>query len=232
MKEFMEFLHYQPTLEEFYPPLDDADTWNLKEHFEDKDIEEHANLWESAWMFNLTNWDRGGQSPALVETLREYPELFNGAHPALERLEGFVGHGFGHEAVSRGAQPPPQGRRKRALVPACGRGYDAVMLALVFGYDVWAVEISQTAMREADKWMIDLRNAFQGRSNGPPDFGWWVENLHKDKGNVKYCLGDFFDDGWRKRAKIEDMKFDLIFDYTVSPPQTYFHRHSSKTISC
>ena len=195
-----------------YPPWRPADPWYLKELFEGKDIEEHGRIWDHAWKAKSTNWDRGGPSMALYETLTEYPELFNGGHPDLKQLRGFVGHGFGHDAVS-GADTQPPMARKRALVPACGRGYDAVLLALVFGYDVLALDISQQAVTEATAYSVDLQNAIEGRSQGPHDFPFWISNLISDHGRIKHVLGDFFSDQWMKG---EDLKFDLIFDYTVS----------------
>ncbi|ROW13375.1 hypothetical protein VPNG_05443 [Cytospora leucostoma] len=193
----------------FHPDL--TDVWDLKEIFEGTEIEDHVFLWNNLWKEGMTNWDRGGPSMALYEVICEYPELFTGRHPDLTQLKDFVGHGFGREACS-GPKPGP---RKKALVPACGRGYDAALLAYVFGYDVYALDISIEALVEAREYLVDLKNAFGGTSNGPPDFPFWVENRSADHGEVELVWGDFFEDVWMEQRKgLKGIKFDLIFDYT------------------
>jgi SAM-dependent methyltransferase len=126
-----------------------------------------------------------------------------------------VGHGFGHETAS-GITDKPSTKRKKALVPACGRGYDAVLLAYVFGYDVYALDISEEALVQANAYLANLKEAFSGLSQGPEDFPFWVSNRIDYPGHITYVLGDFFSDQWMKEEKIEDYGFDLIFDYTVS----------------
>ncbi|ROV96831.1 hypothetical protein VMCG_07929 [Cytospora schulzeri] len=195
-----------------YPRSGPTDVWQLQEDFAGKKLEEHGNIWDNAWKERRTTWDRGCPSIALFETLNDYPELFNGRHPDLEQLKDFVGHGFGHETVSRAGQSST--KRKKALVPACGRGYDAVLLAYMFGYDVYALDISNEAVLHANEYLVDLQEAFSGRSKGPEDFPFWISNRIDYPGGVKYVLGDFFSDEWMKKEKIEDLKFDLIFDYT------------------
>lgn len=214
---------------------DPTDVWDLKEVFKGKDIKDHAVLWNLLWKEGMTNWDRGGPSMALYEAILGYPELFSGRHPDLTQLKDFVGHGFGHEACSQ----PHAGARKRkevpksktlkgisddsrskklsALVPACGSGYDAALLAYVFGYDVYALDVSIEALSSAKDYLLALEGGFRGTSNGPPDFPFWVENRIAAPGNVKLFWADFFDDCWLEaHEEMKGMKFDLIFDYTVS----------------
>lgn len=198
--------------------LDPTDCWQPQEAFQGKELGEHGDVWDHVWKAKQTSWDRGGPSMALHETLNEYPELFDGRHPDLQQLGDLVGHGLGHEAASAsGATAPPERKRKKALVPACGRGYDAVLLAYVFGYDVYALDISKEALVQANAYLSGLQEAFSGLSQGPDNFPFWVANRAKDPGHVKYVLGDFFTDQWMKDVDVEGETFDLIFDYTVSP---------------
>lgn len=210
-----------------HPPSDPADVLCVaQEALEGKDIEEHGKVWDHAWKEKRTAWDRGGPSIALHETLNEYPELFNGNHPDLKQLKDFVGHSFGYEAASGTTRPST--KKKKALVPACGRGYDAVLLAYVFGYDVYGLDISPEALVQAHGYLRDIQDAFMGLSSGPEDFPFWVSNRTGEPGEVKYVLGDFFSDQWMKEEGIEDLKFDLIFDYTVSSPEAQFGTMPSK----
>lgn len=193
-----------------------TDCWHMQEAFEGKRLEEHGKIWDHAWKENRTTWDRGGPSLALYETLKEYPELFNGGHPDLQLLEDFVGHDLGQEAVSQPTTAPPTKRRKKALVPACGKGYDAVLLAYVFGYDVWALDISEAALLQATQYMASVKDALSGRSPPANESAFWSSITPESldgPGHIKYILGDFFSHKWNL---VNDMKFDLIFDYTVS----------------
>lgn len=208
--DFIDILqHRRPPPYSQYPYTGPTDAWQLQEAFEGKKLEEHGNIWDRAWKAKQTSWDRGGSSMALYETLNEYPELFDGRHPGLQQLKDFVGHGFGHETAS-GIAEKPSTKRKKALVPACGRGYDAVLLAYVFGYDVYALEISEEALVQANAYLANLKEAFSGLSQGPEDFPFWVSNRIDDPGHITYVLGDFFSDQWMKEEKIEDFGFDLI----------------------
>ncbi|KUI74283.1 putative thiol methyltransferase 2 [Cytospora mali] len=184
----------------------------LQEAFQGKQLQEHGKIWDQAWKAKRTTWDRGGPSIALHETLNEYPELFNGKYPGLKQLEDSVDHGCGRDAASGVTKLPS--KRKKALVPACGRGYDAVLLAYVFGYDVYALDISEEAVVQANSYLARLQDAFSGRASDPVDFPFWVENRLENPGHVRFVLGDFFSDRWMEEEKIQGLKFDLIFDYT------------------
>ena len=90
-------------------------------------------------------------------------------------------------------------RRKRALVPGCGRGYDVLLLAS-FGYDSLGLEVSKTAVE---------RGYGEQETNGhkyPPKGG------DNGTGSVTFTVGDFFATDWNLA---EDAKFDVIYDYTV-----------------
>lgn len=195
-------------------------TNSLQDHFNDKPIQEHGSLWNQLWQHKRTSWDRGGPSIALRETLVTYPELFDGTYPDLGLLSDFVGHGLGQQDTS--SATPATIPRKKALVPACGTGYDAVLLAKVFGYDVVGLEISSTALDAARKYLdgvdrvLDAHTTQQQQaSDDDPSMRFWIDNQSSSPGRVHWVSGDFFSDDWLVDAGAE--KFDLIFDYTVSP---------------
>lgn len=196
---------------------------DLQDHFKDKSVQEHGTLWDQLWKQQRTSWDRGGPSLALHETLSAYPELFDGTYPDLELLSDFVGHGPGQPA-SLASAPATAPRKKKALVPACGRGYDAVLLAKVFGYDVVGLEISSSALDAAqqylDQYLDGVNEVLYARqtqqkhsAEDDPAMRFWVENESPSPGRVRWVSGDFFSDDWLVDAGAE--KFDLIFDYTV-----------------
>ncbi|PCH41417.1 S-adenosyl-L-methionine-dependent methyltransferase [Wolfiporia cocos MD-104 SS10] len=97
------------------------------------------------------------------------------------------------------AQPPLQdliasGKLKlpksgRALVPGCGRGYDALVIASELGLDTLAIDISPTAIEAAQRWEY----AIQGSVTPKIDF------------QVK----DFFSLGHS-----EEEHYELVYDYT------------------
>ncbi|KAL6300989.1 S-adenosyl-L-methionine-dependent methyltransferase [Sparassis latifolia] len=76
----------------------------------------------------------------------------------------------------------------KALVPGCGRGYDAIFIATSLGLDTLAIDISPTA--------VEAANALVKSSNLPPTV------------KVAMELGDFFACG------SAGQKFDLVYDYT------------------
>ncbi|KAJ3533310.1 hypothetical protein NM688_g7303 [Phlebia brevispora] len=80
-------------------------------------------------------------------------------------------------------------RSGRALVPGCGRGYDAIFIASSLGLDTLAVDISETAVVAA--------NDLLKKSNLPNSV------------KVSFALQDFF-----AIAPSDDQKFDLVYDYT------------------
>lgn len=195
---------------------------SLQDHFKDKPLPEHGSLWNQLWERKTTSWDRGGPSLALRETLATYPELFDGTYPDPGLLSDFVGHGLlGQQDTSSAVSVTAP--KKTALVPACGAGYDAVLLAKVFGYDVVGLEISPTALEAARKYLDGVdrvldahRTKQQDKSSDEdednPSMRFWVDNQSSSPGRVHWVSGDFFSDDWLVDAGAE--KFDLIFDYT------------------
>lgn len=166
-----------------YPPvrgLPQADARaELKRHFGDFQGGKYAEGWLKLWdAGDFLPWDRGRPSPALIDTLVNYREV--------------VGN-----AVF-------DGRRKKALVPGCGRGVDVLLLAS-FGYDAVGLEISPGAVKACHEFAEANESAY------PPRDG------KTGKGSVQFVLGDFYKNDWKTEVGMgEDEQFDLIYDYTVS----------------
>ena len=84
------------------------------------------------------------------------------------------------------------------------------MLAL-HGFDTWGLEISETAVSTAERYAAE-----QMQSPRPENFAGGKEGDHKGCGSVAFIKGDFFQKDWESKLQVEDAKFDLIYDYTVS----------------
>ncbi|KAL2866612.1 putative thiol methyltransferase [Aspergillus lucknowensis] len=92
-------------------------------------------------------------------------------------------------------------RRKKALVPGCGRGVDVLMLAS-FGYDAYGLEYSTSAIEESRKEEQDAEQKYP------------VRDAEIGKGTVTWVHGDFFEDTWLEGLGLDKNCFDLIYDYT------------------
>lgn len=143
---------------------------------------EHPQQWSKLWESgDFLPWDRGEPSPALVDLLNEKEDLIG--------------------------QVTTGGRRKKALVPGCGRGYDVLLLASK-GYDAVGLEISDSAVNQCRKlWEQEGSNYFKASPN---------------HGSCEFVLGDFFKDDWVSSAASSQGSFDLIYDYTffcALPPE-------------
>ncbi|KXG52039.1 Pyridoxal phosphate-dependent transferase, major region, subdomain 1 [Penicillium griseofulvum] len=149
----------------------------LIQHFEKSSIENHNDAWSNLWdTDNSDMWDRGKPSPALIDLLEQRGEILN---PIAA-----------------------DGRRKKAFVPGCGKGYDVVMLAL-HGFDVVGLEISQKGVSIAEGYAsseLDKPQAY--------NFGSAWENKY-ERGSVSFVNGDFF-----QPDAMKGEKFDVIYDYT------------------
>ncbi|KAL8713979.1 MAG: hypothetical protein Q9220_002125 [cf. Caloplaca sp. 1 TL-2023] len=157
-------------------PSPPADRSRLSTHF-DVPHSRHLERWASLWAAgDFLPWDRGGPNPAFIDLLDQKEDRLGSS---------FVTEGSGGR------------RRKRALVPGCGRGYDVLLLAS-HGYDVYGLEVSDEAVRgcreeekaNADKYPVKDKSIGAGKST--------------------FIKGDFFASEWSR-----DMTFDLIYDYTV-----------------
>lgn len=150
----------------------------LLSHFKG-DEAEYGSKWDELWKEGFLPWDKGFPSPALVDLLAERQDLFEEA---------------------------PKGRRRKALVPGCGKGYDVLLLS-AHGYDAYGLEISGKALdaakqNEKDTLGDDIYKAKKG----------------VEKGTVTWLEGDFFNDDFLKNVERGGV-FDLIYDYTVSLPR-------------
>jgi hypothetical protein len=95
------------------------------------------------------------------------------------------------------------------MFKGCGRGYDVVMLAL-HGFDAYGLEISDTAVKEAEKYAsaeLAKPSAYHFGSE---------QRSSRTPGLVTFFQGDFFSSQWEFKGGIdENTKFDVIYDYTV-----------------
>lgn len=133
-------------------------------------------------------WDRGSASPALIDVVEGY------------RKPGEMFHPF-----------TADGRRKKALVPGCGRGYDVVLLAL-HGFDAYGLDISEAGVAEAEAFAAKELDG-PGDANFGPRYD--KNAIDQSRGNAKFLKGNFFTSEWEAQAV---GRFDLIYDYTVGLP--------------
>lgn len=157
-----------------------ADFNRLQQHFSNGI--NTPDRWEELWKDNFAPWDRGQASPALFDLMKERKDL--------------VGEAWTTDANG-------QKRRKRLLVPGCGRGYEALLLA-TFGYDGYGLD-------GADGAVIAGKKLVEDTFDGLP-----MEEGAGGKGKVEFVKGDFFKNDWEKELGLEGEKYDMIYDYTVS----------------
>ena len=148
------------------------------------DAATHPNKWSALWdKGDFLPWDRGMPNPALEDTLTDRKDL--------------LGSCFTKDYAGRA-------RRKKALVPGCGKGYDVLLLAS-FGYDAFGLEVSESAVK---------RCAEERKTNGHK---YPVRDETAGAGSVTFIVGDFFANDWKADIGGDD-KMDLIYDYTVRLP--------------
>jgi SAM-dependent methyltransferase len=152
----------------------------LKSHMAQYSGSSYVQGWDELWnKGDFLPWDRGSPSPALADTLLNHAEVIGG--------------------------PFIDGRRKRALVPGCGRGVDVLLLAS-FGYDVVGLEYADKALAACEQYVKEHKASYP------------VKDEKIGQGEMKFVQGDFYKDEWLSKLGWEgwDGKFDLIYDYTVS----------------
>jgi SAM-dependent methyltransferase len=182
----------------------------LRTHFSSAPEQEHNNRWDDLWREStFLPWDRGHANPALIDLLQERgrplsspdPNPSLGAPPPNSESAGYA---------SLAGPMRDDGKRRRALVPGCGKGYDVALFA-AHGYDAYGLEVSSHAAEAARKYLEDC-------GKGPLEGEYAVANEEIGKGVMKVVCGDFFEDGWL--ADVEGWKgdegFDIIYDNTVS----------------
>lgn len=151
----------------------------LSTHF-DVPESSHPDRWAQLWNAgDFLPWDRGGPNPALKDLLNQ--------------KKGLIGESWvENENGSR--------RRKTALVPGCGRGYDVLLLA-GHGYEAYGLEISDKAVQNCHE---------EKRTNGDQ----YMVDMHPDHvGTSTFLKGNFFAGEWTNA--VPGGTFDLIYDYTV-----------------
>jgi hypothetical protein len=153
----------------------------LANHFQGHDASVHGGRWQALWEEAYTPWDRGQPSPALIELLEERKDL--------------VGESWTVDSALGK-------RRKRALVPGCGRGYDVLILS-AFGYDAHGLDVSEAAMKAAAEYEKLKSGDDMYKAQDPGG-----------KGEVHWITADFFNDDFLNDVS-GDKTFDLLFDYTV-----------------
>ena len=171
----------------------------LRTHFSKEPAEGHPKLWDDLWANGtFLPWDRGAPNPALIDLLTERTDEL-GPAVAVERGESAKMHG-------------DMAKRKKALVPGCGKGYDVLILA-AFGYDALGVEVSSNAVQACEKFAEEVRR----RETAGEDIGdFATKKKNIGRGNVNFVTGDFFKDDWaRQDLGSKSTGYDMIYDYTV-----------------
>jgi SAM-dependent methyltransferase len=170
---------------------------------------ELGNKWGELWDADFLPWDRGQPNPALVDTLREQRDL------------------LGPPWLETGRRGGAGSRRKRALVPGCGRGYDVLLLAS-FGYDAYGLEISATAVAKCNEFAKQHAHEYPPQPGSSSGGGGGV-------GKVAFIHGDFFDDSWRQQVE-GGSTFELLYDYTVNGSRCCLHNrpplHTPLRVDC
>ncbi|KAL8760689.1 MAG: hypothetical protein Q9184_003136 [Pyrenodesmia sp. 2 TL-2023] len=159
-------------------PLATDDRARLKAHF-DVAPTSHPDRWSKLWdAGNFLPWDRGTPNPALVDLLDQRKDL--------------IGDCFIEDAGKR--------RRKRALVPGCGKGYDVLLLAS-YGYDAYGLEVSEKAVERCIEEKSITGDKYPVRDEAV------------GAGESTFLKGDFFADAWSGEFA-GGGTFELIYDYT------------------
>jgi methyl halide transferase len=121
----------------------------LLAHFSATDPSKHGQKWDELYKEDFLPWDKGFPNPALVDLLTDREDL-------LPR--------------------PQQGKKLKALVPGCGKGYDVLLLS-AFGYDAYGLDTSNTALDAArtTERQMDGKGIYETRSG-------------VEKGGITYVL--------------------------------------------
>ncbi|KAL4881709.1 S-adenosyl-L-methionine-dependent methyltransferase [Aspergillus karnatakaensis] len=173
------FTSHSPSMPVKYNPEDVQKT--LDKHIEAGNL--HTG-WEELWAQGddlILPWDKRKPNPTLEEVLTTKRATIGG--PLFDTTDG--------------GSP----RRKKALVPGCGRGVDVLLLAS-FGYDAYGLEYSKSAFENCKK-------EEEGSEERYP-----VRDASFGRGKVTWIQGDFFGNDWVEKLGLEKNSFDLIYDYT------------------
>lgn len=177
-----------PTLQE--------DRERMKTHFANGSAA-NGNRWDDLWQKgDFLPFDRHMPNPALEDVLVDGKDDLLGSP--------MIADGRGGTGVKR---------RKRALVPGCGRGYDVLLLAS-FGYDAYGLEVSGAAVQRCREY--ERANAAR----------YPVREESVGAGKVVFIQGDFFADDWLDGIDAGG-NVDLIYDYTVRLSLRFLVQHQS-----
>lgn len=124
---------------------------------------QQAPEWDVMWQQKTTPWDRSEPNPALVDALNEKSDIV-GSPTSTENGNAM--------------------RRKKALIPGCGRGYDVSLFAS-HGYDAYGLDVSQTAIEACQE--LD-------KEQGDDDKRYPVRHTKVGRGSRHFLAVDFFGD--------------------------------------
>lgn len=179
-----------------------ADRNRLRDHFSHP-YDSHPKRWDDLWADgSWLPWDRQGPNPALYDALSQHKDILgtSTSSPSAQ-----------HSVQDRGDLAGQ--RRKTALVPGCGRGYDVLLLASL-GYDAYGLEVSDKAVEAAVLNAAETWDKY--RDAAAADVG---SGKSESGGRYTFVKGDFFGDEWMEDSAVgsggKGAKFDLIYDYTV-----------------
>ncbi len=176
----------------------------LRAHFADHDPSTHPSRWDSLWKDgSFIPWDRGFSNPALIDLLTISPPPISTAHNASLGAPKTA-------SIENISLPKPlrnDGTQARVLVPGCGKGYDVALFA-ASGYDVFGLEVSESAVETARKYLEDP-------GEGPLEGEYKVKDEKVGKGKTTVVLGDYFKDEWVDGISGGEKGFDIIYDITV-----------------
>ena len=156
----------------------------LRKHFLTLEDDKQVNGWDEMWQKKVTPWDKKQPNPALVDALKQKPQLFPQSS----------------EAGTNGVKS-----RKKVLVPGCGRGYDVLLFAS-YGYDAVGLDASPTAVQAAEQLLRDqdkekmfpIQHTEEGRGE--------AKFIAADFFNDEFLAST--------GLPTSDGPFDLIYDYT------------------
>ncbi|PWZ03045.1 S-adenosyl-L-methionine-dependent methyltransferase [Testicularia cyperi] len=156
----------------------------LRKLFAASEVPNDPKAWDQAWIDSTTPWDANEPQPALME-------LLSGVHDASTHVPDLEGNSVPVSHVV------PKGSGA-AIVPGCGRGYDAKVFA-ERGLSSFGVDISSNAVAAANKWL-------QGQS---------LDSQLAER--IQFVEADFFALGTSANphpALSEPSAFNLAYDYT------------------
>jgi len=148
--------------------------------------EAQTEQWDALWRQKTTPWDRAAPNSALIDALNERSDILGSSIQSGET------------------------RRRTALIPGCGRGYDVLLFAS-HGYDAYGLDISQTAVeacRELDA------------EQGNDDTRYPLKATTAGRGLREFLVADFFNDDLSSHTN--GSGFDIIYDFTflcAIPPE-------------